>query len=99
MTQGYEWLDETHDSVDDFIEAVSTDRPRIKDIYLRQMGIDHGVSETLAQFTARLRREGRPIPDRRRPRSRIRWFANRHVWLFAGAFLALLLAVNLAWTR
>lgn len=63
-----EWIDDmdVHDSVDDFVESLTTRKPTIKDVYLRQMGIDRNPGETPAQIVARLRRGSRPIPENRR---------------------------------
>ena len=97
----YEWMDETHDSVDAFIAAV---RREPTEAQLRAMGIystrrvGQAVERRLADD---LRATAKPLPNRRKGK-RLRliygllWLANPNVILFAAASVGLWLALTWA---
>jgi len=87
----YEWMDETHDSVDAFIAAV---RREPTEAQLKALGI-YSTRRTGARVERRLaddlRATAKPLPDRRKG---LRWAWNANVLLTAVALVGLWLALR-----
>ena len=99
----YDWMDEIHSDVDDFIAAV---RHEPTEAQLRALGIysTRRVGQAVEQrlMADDLRATAKPLPNRRKGGLRLRliygllWFRNRNVALLAVSLVGLWFALNWA---